>query len=52
MIGERRRLFEEAAGVTKYKHRRKEAYRRLESVQRDLKEFSRLADSHIYPGIE
>lgn len=33
---ERRRLFEEAAGVTKYKHRRKEAYRRLESVQRDL----------------
>ena len=33
---ERRRLFEEAAGVTKYKHRRKEAYRRLESVQVDL----------------
>ncbi|MBI2618644.1 MAG: chromosome segregation protein SMC [Ignavibacteriales bacterium] len=33
---ERRRLFEEAAGVTKYKHRRKEAYRRLESVQSDL----------------
>jgi chromosome segregation protein len=33
---ERRRLFEEAAGVTKYKHRRKEAYRRLESVQQDL----------------
>lgn len=33
---DRRRLFEEAAGVTKYKHRRKEAYRRLESVQRDL----------------
>jgi len=33
---ERRRLFEEAAGVTKYKHRRKEAYRRLESVQADL----------------
>ena len=33
---ERRRLFEEAAGVTKYKHRRKEAYRRLESVQHDL----------------
>jgi chromosome segregation protein len=33
---ERRRLFEEAAGVTKYKHRRKEAYRRLEDVQHDL----------------
>jgi chromosome segregation protein len=33
---ERRRLFEEAAGVTKYKHRRKEAYRRLETVQQDL----------------
>ena len=33
---ERRRLFEEAAGITKYKHRRKEAYRRLEGVQHDL----------------
>jgi chromosome segregation protein len=33
---ERRRLFEEAAGVTKYKHRRKEAYRKLETVQLDL----------------
>lgn len=33
---ERRRLFEEAAGVTKYKHRRKAAYRKLESVQADL----------------
>lgn len=33
---ERRRLFEEAAGVTKYKHRRKTAYRKLESVQQDL----------------
>jgi chromosome segregation protein len=33
---ERRRLFEEAAGVTKYKHRRKEAYRKLETVQHDL----------------
>jgi len=38
---ERRRLFEEAAGVTKYKHRRKETYRRLESVQHDL---TRVAD--------
>ncbi len=35
-MDERRRLFEEAAGVTKYKHRRKETYRRLESVQQDL----------------
>ncbi len=33
---ERRRLFEEAAGVTKYKHRRKAAHRKLESVQSDL----------------
>ncbi|MBI3004653.1 MAG: chromosome segregation protein SMC [Ignavibacteriales bacterium] len=33
---ERRRLFEESAGVTKYKHRRREAYRRLESVRLDL----------------
>ena len=37
---ERRRLFEEAAGVTKYKHRRKEAYRRLDSVQLDLNRVS------------
>ena len=33
---ERRRLFEESAGVTKYKHRRKEAYRRLDHVRGDL----------------
>jgi chromosome segregation protein len=33
---ERRRLFEEAAGVTKYKHRRKAAFRKLEGVQADL----------------
>lgn len=33
---ERRRLFEESAGVTKYKHRRREAYRRLEIVRQDL----------------
>ncbi|HLP16416.1 MAG TPA: chromosome segregation protein SMC [Bacteroidota bacterium] len=33
---ERRRLFEEAAGVTKYKHRRKDAFRKLDSVQADL----------------
>ncbi|MCX7983822.1 MAG: chromosome segregation protein SMC [Bacteroidetes bacterium] len=33
---ERRRLFEESAGVTKFKHRRKEAFRRLEAVRQDL----------------
>ncbi|HLX11725.1 MAG TPA: AAA family ATPase, partial [Bacteroidota bacterium] len=33
---ERRKLFEEAAGVTKYKHRRKAAYRKLDTVQQDL----------------
>ncbi|MBI3189526.1 MAG: chromosome segregation protein SMC [Ignavibacteriales bacterium] len=33
---ERRRLFEEAAGVTKYKHRRKAAYRKLDEVRVDL----------------
>jgi chromosome segregation protein len=33
---ERRKLFEEAAGVTKYKSRRKEALRRLDQVSQDL----------------
>jgi chromosome segregation protein len=33
---ERRRLFEEAAGVTRYKARRKEALRKLEDVDADL----------------
>jgi chromosome segregation protein len=33
---ERRKLFEEAAGVTKYKTRRKEALRRLDQVAADL----------------
>ncbi len=33
---DRRRLFEEAAGVTKYKQRRKEAIRKLETTQIDL----------------
>src|ERR1043166_1142896 len=33
---ERRKLFEEAAGVTKYKFRRKAAMRKLEGVQQDL----------------
>ncbi len=44
---ERRRLFEESAGVTKYKHRRKEAYRRLETVRQDL---TRVSD--IVRGVE
>lgn len=33
---ERRKLFEEAAGVTKYKIRRKEAQRKMQSVQADV----------------
>ena len=33
---ERRKLFEEAAGVTKYKTRRREAERKLETIQSDL----------------
>ena len=33
---ERRRLFEEAAGVTRYKLQRRAAWNRLESVRRDL----------------
>ncbi|HUL44995.1 MAG TPA: chromosome segregation protein SMC [Bacteroidota bacterium] len=33
---ERRKLFEEAAGVTKYKHRRKAALRKLDEVRLDL----------------
>ncbi|MEK6649410.1 MAG: AAA family ATPase, partial [Bacteroidota bacterium] len=44
---ERRRLFEESAGVTKYKHRRKEAWRRLDSVRTDL-----LRVSDIMRGVE
>ncbi|MCB2203617.1 chromosome segregation protein SMC [bacterium] len=35
-VEERRRLFEEAAGVTKYKARRKEALRKLSDVEADL----------------
>lgn len=33
---ERRKLFEEAAGVTKYKARRREALRKLQDVEQDL----------------
>ncbi|MBD3289318.1 AAA family ATPase, partial [candidate division KSB1 bacterium] len=33
---ERRRIFEEAAGVTKYKQRRRITYRKLESTENDL----------------
>lgn len=41
---ERREMFEEAAGVSKYKSRREEAYRRLEKVEADL---NRLSDSMV-----
>ncbi len=34
--GERRKMFEEAAGVNKYKHRRKLALKRLQEVKGDL----------------
>ncbi len=34
--GDRRQLFEEAAGVTRYKQRRKEALRKLEATSADL----------------
>ncbi len=40
---ERRFLFEEAAGITKYKHRKKAALRKLESTEAD---FLRLKDIH------
>ncbi|PSR00310.1 MAG: chromosome segregation protein SMC [Bacteroidetes bacterium QS_9_68_14] len=33
---ERRRLFEEAAGITRYKRRRRQALRKLENTQQDL----------------
>ncbi len=33
---ERRRLFEEAAGITKYKTRRREALRRMDAIETDL----------------
>ena len=41
---ERRELFEEAAGVSKYKAKREESLRRLEKVDADL---ARLADSMV-----
>jgi len=41
---QRRELFEEAAGVSKYKAKREEAGRRLEKVEADL---NRLADSMV-----
>lgn len=40
---DRRVLFEEAAGVNKYKHRRKAALRKLDAVQQDL---ARVHDIH------
>ncbi|MCR4439081.1 MAG: chromosome segregation protein SMC [candidate division KSB1 bacterium] len=33
---ERRRVFDEAAGITKYKQRRKATYRKLEATEKDL----------------
>ncbi|MGQ9853724.1 MAG: AAA family ATPase, partial [Candidatus Oleimicrobiaceae bacterium] len=33
---ERRRVFDEAAGITKYKERRKATYRKLEATEKDL----------------
>jgi chromosome segregation protein len=44
---ERRQLLEEAAGVVRYKNRRKEATRKLNSVQQDLE---RLADIETEVG--
>ncbi|HAF94850.1 MAG TPA: hypothetical protein DCG50_02215, partial [Elusimicrobia bacterium] len=44
---ERRELFEEAAGVSKYKAKREEALRKLEKVDQDM---ARLADSMVLIG--
>ncbi|CAN5565093.1 chromosome segregation protein SMC [soil metagenome] len=41
---DRRRLFEEAAGVTKYKLRRRQALQKLEATQADLTRLRDLAD--------
>ena len=41
---DRRRLFEEAAGITKYKLRRKQAYGKLDSTQADLIRLRDLTD--------
>ncbi len=43
-VTERRRLFEEAAGITKYKTRRKQALQKLESTQQDLARVQDLVD--------
>ena len=42
---DRRRLFEEAAGITKYKLRRGQALRRLDSTQADLTRLADLTDA-------
>ncbi|MDP6775382.1 MAG: chromosome segregation protein SMC, partial [Candidatus Latescibacteria bacterium] len=39
---ERRRLFEEAAGVTRYKVRRRSAWNKLQSIQHDLEQIALL----------
>ena len=41
---DRRRLFEEAAGITKYKQRRRQALRKLENTQADLTRVRDLTD--------
>jgi chromosome segregation protein len=41
---DRRRLFEEAAGITKYKQRRRQALRKLEQTQADLDRVRDLTD--------
>lgn len=41
---DRRRLFEEAAGVTKYKRRRAQAYRKLDATRNDLGRLTDLVD--------
>ncbi len=43
-VTERRRLFEEAAGITKYKIRRKQAIQKLEGTQQDLARVQDLVD--------
>lgn len=41
---DRRRMFEEAAGITRYKMRRRQALRKLESTQSDLERIRDLTD--------
>lgn len=43
-VSERRRLFEEAAGITKYKIRRRQALQKLDTIQQDLSRVKDLTD--------